>query len=69
MAVKTYRTVQGDMWDAIAYRLWGNELLLHKLMDANPRHRLAVVFPAGVTLAVPDVAAELVQKAVDPPWK
>ena len=69
MAASTYTTIQGDMWDAIAYRLWGNEGLFHLLMVANPRHRDLVVFPAGIVLAVPDVTPELTVKAVDPPWK
>lgn len=69
MAASTYTTIQGDMWDAVAYRLWGNEGLFHRLMAANPRHRDLVVFPAGIVLAVPDVTPELTVKAVDPPWK
>jgi hypothetical protein len=57
------------MWDGIAYRLWGNEKLFHKLLAANPAHRNTVVFPAGVVLAVPALTTELTTKAVDPPWK
>lgn len=69
MATNAYMTSQGDMWDAIAYRLWGNEALFHHLLAANPRHRDIVVFPAGIVLAVPDITPELTVKAVDPPWK
>ena len=69
MAASTYTTIQGDMWDAIAFRLWDNEKLLHHLMAANPTHRHVVVFPSGVTLAVPALSTELATAAVDPPWK
>ena len=63
----TYTTLQGDAWDAIAYRLWGEERLLMVLVEANPEYLDMVTFPAGVTLRVPPrpehyVATEL------PPW-
>ncbi|MHC1791779.1 tail protein X [Solidesulfovibrio sp.] len=69
MAASTYATIQGDLWDAIAYRLWGNEKLFHKLMEANPQHRHVVIFPANVILAVPQLTTELTATAMDPPWK
>jgi len=65
----SYGTIQGDMWDTIAYRIWGNEKLMHKLMEANPQHRHVVVFASGVRLAVPELEAELTRQAMDPPWK
>ncbi|EMX9457375.1 tail protein X, partial [Salmonella enterica] len=49
-----YRTIQGDAWDSIAARLYGNEYLSCLLVDANPKHRLTVLFSAGVILTVPD---------------
>lgn len=69
MAASTYSTIQGDMWDTIAFRLWGNEKLFHYLLAANPAHRNVVIFPSGVTLAVPALTTELTRKAADPPWK
>lgn len=65
----SYRTVQGDAWDAIAYRLWGKEHLMHYLMSANPRWMDVLIFPAGVVLAVPDlpVAATTITAEL-PPW-
>ena len=49
-----YRTVQGDTFDAAAYRIWGRESMARELMEANPEHADVVLFPAGVDLAVPD---------------
>jgi len=69
MAASSYRTVQGDMWDTIAYRLWGNEHLSHRLLAANPAYRNQVIFPSGVVLAVPALTTEQTSQAVDPPWK
>lgn len=63
----TYTTTQGDAWDSIAYKLWGEERLAHTLMQANPQHMDVLVFPAGVTLLVPH--AEKPQKSFPlPPW-
>ncbi len=60
-------TTQGDTWDGLAYRLWGEERLFDQLMRANPAHLDVVVFPAGVVLAVPDVATPS-QSLELPPW-
>lgn len=64
---KSVTTSQGDTWDGLAYRLWGEERLFDRLMRANPAHLDVVVFPAGVTLAVPDVAKPA-QTLELPPW-
>lgn len=55
MAAKIYTTTQGDAWDTIAYRLFGEERLAHKLMRANPEHLDVLVFSAGVELCVPEI--------------
>lgn len=67
MTRNTYTTTQGDAWDSIAYKLWSEERLAHLLMQANPQHMDVLIFPAGVTLAVPH--AEKPQKIFSlPPW-
>lgn len=68
MAVKTYTTMQNDAWDAIAYRLWGEERLFMALVTANPEHMDTIVFPAGVILTVPDRPANS-QSLELPPWR
>lgn len=55
MAARIYRTLQGDVFDAIAFRLWGDEHMAHHLIAANPAVADVLVFPAGVELIVPDV--------------
>ena len=50
---KTYRTVQGDTFDSVAYRLWGEPRLAHLLMRANPSFMDVVIFSGGVELTVP----------------
>lgn len=62
-----YTTIAGDMWDGIVYKTLGDEAYTDRLMKANPKYRRLFVFPAGITLNIPDpetrVSAEL------PPWK
>ncbi|WP_409174804.1 tail protein X [Brevibacillus fortis] len=67
MQGKTYITIQGDMWDTIAYRAFENEYLMTELIDANPSHRHIVVFPAGVILAIPEISEPVPDNL--PPWK
>lgn len=63
----TYTTVQGDMWDTIAYKVYGNEQSLILLMRANPVHLRTVVFDAGVRLTVPVLPPDATTGL--PPWK
>ena len=45
--MKKYITVQGDMWDSIAYAQLGNADYADKLMNANLQYREYYIFPAG----------------------
>lgn len=62
-----YITVQGDMWDSIAKRLYGTETALNKLLEANQQYADIVVFPAGIVLAVPGYVAP--NASTLPPWR
>jgi phage tail protein X len=68
MLPETYVTMQGDAWDSIAFRLWGEERLFMALVSANPEHLDTVVFPAGVKLAVPPRPARETKMEL-PPWR
>lgn len=65
--MKTYTTVQGDMWDSVAYRQTGSCLYTDRLMAANPEHVSEFIFPAGIVLTLPEIPAE--QADPLPPWK
>lgn len=64
---KTYTTVQGDMWDSIAHRELGGSRYTGQLMSANQQYRDYYLFPAGITLSLPEIH----EPANDtfPPWK
>ncbi|MBR2131391.1 MAG: tail protein X [Oscillospiraceae bacterium] len=64
---RLYKTVQGDMWDSIAYSQLGDCAHTDKLMNANQQYRNYYIFPAGVVLTLPDVKPAV--NDVLPPWK
>lgn len=66
--MKTYTTVQGDMWDSIAYATLGSCAHTDKLINENPEYRETYIFPAGIVLTLPDVDATA-EKNELPPWR
>ncbi len=62
-----YTTIQGDMWDGIAKKLYGAETAMNVLLEANPEHIDTVVFSAGIVLDVPDYTAPTPDLL--PPWR
>ena len=48
--MKTYTTVQGDMWDAISYKAFGDVSYTDKIMSLNHKYYDMYIFPAGITL-------------------
>lgn len=64
---KTYTTILGDMWDQIALKTLGNEMQTDSLIKTNLKHRYTYIFPAGVTLTIPDIPIKPLSGL--PPWK
>lgn len=65
--MNTYTTVQGDTWDMIAYKQLGSTDYTDQLISANMEHVRTLLFPAGVTLRLPEIAEK--SNANLPPWK
>lgn len=69
--MNTYTTIQGQIWDEIAYAVFENEYMCDRIMDLN-RDKLGIfVFPAGVELILPDKES-MVNKTVPsdyPGWR
>lgn len=63
----TYKTVQGDTWDIVSFKVYGREKYMDRLITANPDHRNTVFFPAGVALEVPEITDPVPDTL--PPWK
>lgn len=64
----SYTTIQGDMWDLIAYKVYGNERYINLLLEANQKHRNTAIFSSGVVLICPDVPADALPEFL-PPWR
>ena len=65
--LNTYTTVQGDMWDSIAYKVYGSELGMNTLLEANQEYADVFVFPANIVLQVPEYTAPETSNL--PPWR
>ena len=48
-----YVCANGDMWDSIAYRLYGDEFLFPEIMKANRAYARVLTFDGGEVLNVP----------------
>lgn len=57
MTVTSYTTKSGDTWDTIAYELWGDEMLMADLIEANLTYADVVIFDAGIVLTVPEIVS------------
>jgi phage tail protein X len=64
-----YITVEGDRWDNIAYRAYGNANEVEALIFANPSVPITDVLPSGLELLVPIKDEPEVQQSNLPPWK
>ena len=65
--MSVYQTVQGDTWDAIAYKRLGSTDYTDQLITANLEHVGTLLFPAGVTLRLPEISTKTSGSL--PPWK
>jgi phage tail protein X len=63
----TYTTIQGDTWDLIAYKLYGDEKYMRYLVQANYPHIDTLVFSSGTVLTVPELPEEPDEDA--PYWR
>ena len=48
-----YVCANGDMWDAIAHRLYGDEFMFPEIMKANRAYARVLTFEGGEVLNVP----------------
>lgn len=62
-----YITTQGDTWDIIALKVYGNERYMGDLLKSNPRLISTIFFGAGVEITCPDIDRREDENL--PPWK
>lgn len=55
---KTYTTIQGETWDQIALKVYGEERHADFLMESNYALLDTLVFSAGIVLNTPELPEE-----------
>ncbi len=56
MGGMVYRTSQGDMWDYIAWKVYGDESYVNVLYNANPGYLKVFIFDDGFEIICPEVS-------------
>lgn len=65
---KFYKTKNGDRWDTLAYKFYGDVFRQQPIIEANPDVAITPILPAGITLMIP-VMETTVQAQGLPIWK
>lgn len=52
-----YKTKQGDMWDYIAWKVYGDEAYVNVLYNANPKYLKVFIFEDGCEIVCPVITA------------
>lgn len=65
-----YITDQGDMWDYIAWKVYGNEKMMEKLLAAEENRGIMgiYIFSAGVKVWCPEAAEQTASDDLAP-WR
>lgn len=61
-------TNEGERWDNIAWRYYGDAYLYPQIIAANPHVAITATLPAGLTLAIPLIETKPSSVGL-PPWK
>ena len=71
MAARTVRTAQGQAWDQLSRSEYGEEKLLHTVVEANADEADTVLFSGNMPVFIPDVNVTERKRALDllPPWE
>lgn len=71
MALTNYKTVQGDRWDTVSYKAYGDATRIKELIEANPELPISSVLPAGIIINIPilDNVDNSISQELLPPWK
>lgn len=67
MTKRVYKTIQDDTWDGIAVKVYRDEKYMNELLEANQAYREIIIFPANVSLSLPNIQTQTA--TILPPWK
>lgn len=65
-----YETAEGDMWDYIAYKIYGDEYSVNFLMEApeNAQYLETYIFSAGIRIWAPETEESAEENEI-PSWR
>ncbi|MCM1543284.1 MAG: tail protein X [Blautia sp.] len=65
-----YTTKQGDMWDYIAWMVYGDETMMERLLNAEENREIMdiYIFSAGVKVWCPEVTGQTASNDLAP-WR
>lgn len=66
--MRKYKTISGDTWDMIAYKVYGDCKYIDKLMEANINLAEVFIFSANTIINCPEISVEITADTL-PPWK
>jgi phage tail protein X len=69
MGFTEYITNEGDRWDLIAWKAYGDANRGNEIMAANPYVKADPVLPGGLRLKVPIAEDPAPNPSKLPPWK
>lgn len=69
VTIVPYITNEGDRWDLIADKAYGDVTKMDKIIEANPDLALVTNFREGVTIMLPIISETETQTSTLPPWK
>lgn len=69
MKYTRYTTVQGDRWDTVAFKAYGDATKYSAIAEVNPTVPKNVVIPSGVVLNIPVLETATTETSNLPPWK
>lgn len=66
-----HTTIEGERWDQIAQKYYGEAFMMNDIITANPAVPLYDILPAGVVLNIPviDIVDVKITATQLPPWK
>lgn len=66
-------TVEGDRWDTLAWRYYGDPMAYGRIIEANPALDISTILPSGQVVLVPILPLAETRQALQdedlPPWK
>lgn len=68
MSYLTHITTEGERWDSLAWRYYGDAHRYLPIIQANPHVPITAALPAGLSLSIPVLEQAATTSEDLPPW-